>query len=269
MAGLNKGEVRVAGTGAFYRAPSGTVCPTDSTTPWSAAFVHLGFAENGFSMKQEMKTKGIPGWQSLEELRLIVLSLIRSFNFELVQSNKSTLGLAWGGATITSNAVTLGTATIAITTGVVTTSATHNLAVGDPVQFGVMTGAAPLLAVTTYYVLSVPTATTLTLAATVGGALIATTTAGTSLSITKVTGAYVLAIPDASMIGDFVLGIDWSDGVTSQRFVIKSAQQTSLPTIKYVKDDAIRYGLEVQAMKPSDGSNSVLVYGVDTAAVTA
>ena len=269
MAGLNSGEVRVAGTGAFYRAPSGTVCPTDSTTAWGAAFVHLGFADDGFTMKQDLKTKGISGWQTLEELRLIVLSLIRSFNFELVQSNKSTLGLAWGGATITPNAVTLGSVTIAITTGVVTVSAAHTLAVGDPVVLGAMTAAAPLVAGTTYYVQSIPTATTLTLAATVGGALIATTTAGSSLSITKVTGAYALAIPDASMIGDFVLGFDWSDGTTSQRFILKSARQTSLPTIKYVRTDAIRYAIEVQAMKPSDGSNSVLVYGVDTAAVTA
>jgi len=269
MAGLNSGEVRVAGTGGFYRAPRGTVCPTDSTTAWGPAFVHLGYADDGFILKQDLKTKGIPGWQTLEELRLIVLSLVRSFTFELVQSNKSTLGLAFGGATITPNAVSLGTATIAITTGVVTVSAAHTLAVGDPVVLGTMTGAAPLVAGTTYYVQSSPTATTLTLAATLGGALIATTTAGSSVSITKNTGAYELAIPDASMIGDFILGFDWSDGATSQRFILKAAQQTSLPTIKYTRADATRYAIEVQAMKPADGSRSVLVYGVDTAAVTA
>jgi len=83
----------------------------------------------------------------------------------------------------------LGTVAIAITTGVLTVSATETLAPGDPVVLGAVTGAAPLVAGTTYYVLTAPTSTTLTLSATVGGAMIVTTASGTSTSIARVNGA--------------------------------------------------------------------------------
>jgi hypothetical protein len=265
MAGLNSGQVRVAGTGRLLKAPLGTVIPTDSTTAWDPAFVDLGFASDGFTMKQDFKTKDITGWQALELLRLIVTALNRSFGFELQQSNKDTLALSWGGAAITPNSPSLGTVAIAITTGVLTVSATETLAPGDAVQLQGVTGGAPLVAGTTYYVKTAPSGTTLTLAATPAGAAIATTTAGTATGITKVTGAYTLSIPDASTIAPFILGIDWSDGITKQRIIVQCAMLTSLPTVKFTRMDSVSYAIEVQALKPADGSNSVLIYGVDAA----
>ena len=86
------------------------------------------------------------------------------------------------------NSTSLGTVTVDITTGVLTVSAAHGLLVGDAVQLGTMTDGAPLVESTTYYVASVPTTTTLTLAATLGGTPIVTTSAGSSVSITKVSG---------------------------------------------------------------------------------
>jgi uncharacterized integral membrane protein len=80
--------------------------------------------------------------------------------------------------------VTLGTVAVAITTGILTVSAPHTLAVGDPVKLGTMTGGAPLVAGTTYYVETSSTPD-LTLAATPGGTAIATTTSGTSTSIIR------------------------------------------------------------------------------------
>jgi len=82
----------------------------------------------------------------------------------------------------------LGTVAIAITTGVLTVSAAHGLSVNEAVVLGTMTTGAPLVAGTTYYVQSVPTTTTLTLSATQGGAPLATTSAGSSVSITVVSG---------------------------------------------------------------------------------
>jgi len=263
---LNSGQVRVAGTGSLWKAPLGTVLPVDSVAAWNAAFVNLGYAEDGFEMKQDLKRKEINGWQTLDILRLITTALNRSFKFNLKQSNKDTLAVAWGGAVITPTpGVSLGTVAVAITTGVLTVSATETLAVGDMVQLGAMTNAAPLVAGTTYFVLTTPTATTLTLAATAGGALIVTTAAGSSTSITKVTGSYALAIPDAANIVDFIVGIDWSDGGVTQRFIIQKAALLSLPTILHGRQDAITYDVEVQALAPADGTKSVLVYGVDVA----
>lgn len=84
------------------------------------------------------------------------------------------------------NRSSLGSVEIAITTGVLTVSADHGLSVNDPVQLGALTGApAPLVAGTIYYVQSAPTSTTLTLSATVGGALIEPTSSGTSASINR------------------------------------------------------------------------------------
>jgi hypothetical protein len=266
MAGLNSGQVRVAGTGALWKAPLGTALPADSVAAWGPGFVNLGYADDGFVMKQDLKRKEVSGWQTLELLRLITLALNRSFTFNLKQSNRDTLGLAWGGAVITpAPAASLGTVAIAITTGVLTVSATEALVVGDPVVLGAVTGAAPLVAGTTYYVLTAPTSTTLTLAATPGGPMIVTTTAGTATSITKLNGAYSLAIPDASQILDFIIGIDWSDGGVTQRFAIQRAALLSLPTITFGRQAEIDYDVEVQALAPADGTKSVLVYGVDVA----
>lgn len=89
----------------------------------------------------------------------------------------------------------LGTVAVAITTGVLTVSATESLVVGDPVVLGAMTGGAPLLAGTVYYVKTVPTSATLTLAATPGGTAIATTTSGTSTSITRQAWTVTLVAP--------------------------------------------------------------------------
>jgi hypothetical protein len=265
MGSLDGTQVRIAGTGNIWKAPLNTPLPTDSTTALSAAYRNLGYATDGFDMKQTKKTQPITAWQTLEVIRLITQSVERSFTFELLQTNIDTLAFAWGGATIAPAAVSIGTATIAITTGVVTTSAPHGLAIGDAVKLQGITGAAPLVSGTTYYVISVPTSTTLTLALTLGGALIATTTAGTATGVTKNTGVYTLNIPEAGTDEEFVLVIDWSDGALSQRIVVQRAQCLTFPDIKGGRQDAIKYPMEVQALKPADGSLSVKVFGVDGA----
>lgn len=179
---LDSSQIRVAGSGALWKAPLGTTLPTDSTTAWGAGFVNLGYEEDGFTLTQDYKTNEVTGWQSLEPLRLIATALTRKFAFGALQSNKDTVALAWGGATIT-----------------------------------------PATA-----------------------------------------GAYTMAIPDTQPL-DFILGIDWNDGATSQRIILQHAALATLPTIKFTKADAVKYPLEVQALKPADGTKSVLVYGVDAA----
>lgn len=83
----------------------------------------------------------------------------------------------------------LGTVTVSLATpALFTVSAAHGLAVNEAVVLGTMTTGAPFIAGTSYFVASVPTTTTLTLAATLGGVAIASTTAGSSVSITRVSG---------------------------------------------------------------------------------
>ena len=178
----NGSQIRVAGTGAIWRAPAGTVTPTDSTTAWGSAFQNLGFASDGFTAAPNYKTQQVRGWQSTGILRNITTEFDYKFGFELLQSNIATLALAWGGATIT---------------------------------------------------------------------------AGTA-------GAYTLALP-ADPATEFVLGIDWSDGTVNQRLIMSRVSLLTLPTIKTVRTDAIKYAFEVQTLVPTDGTAQVKIFGVDAA----
>ncbi|MET4780809.1 hypothetical protein [Glaciihabitans sp. UYNi722] len=262
----NSGQIRVAGTGNIYRAPLGTAVPTDSTTALSAAYVNVGYATNGFEVAQDRKTKEVTVWQSLEAARLIPTGLTRKFKFELQQSNKTTLALAWGGVivpvtgTATGGAITIGTG------GVLTTATAHGLAVGAPVSLATVVTSTGIVALTTYYVITVGSTTSLTLSATPGGTAL-TTTAGTGTGLTSPSGAYQLDLLDANTIADSIYVLEWFDGGTSQRIIIQQGSILTMPGIKYVRDDSVGYAFEVQAIKPQDGSDSVLIFGVDVAAV--
>jgi hypothetical protein len=262
---LNSGQVRVAGTGAFWKAPLGTVLPTDSTTAWGASFMNLGYATDGFEMTQDKKTTEVSAWQTLEPVRLITTALIRKFKFELEQSNKATLALAWGGTIIPAVGTPVGGAITIGTGGVLTTATAHGLSVGTAVTLATVVTSTGISASTVYYIITVGSTTTLTLSTSIGGVAL-TTTSGTGTGL-AVAGAYQLDLLDANTIPDFILGIDWSDGVTSQRIIIQQASTLTLPTIKNTRTDAVKFALEVQAIKPADGTDSVLVYGFDVAAV--
>jgi hypothetical protein len=179
---LDATKVKVAGSGAIWKAPAGTSLPSDSTTAWAGAFVNLGYInDGGFELDQSLKTKEVGAWQTLEIVRLINTSISRSVSFDALESNKNTVALAWGGATVTPG-----------------------------------TGS-----------------------------------------------AYTMTMPDASVTQEFILGIDWTDGSTSQRIIIKRAALKSLPKVKFTRQDAITYSLEIQALAPADGSAAIVVYGSD------
>lgn len=180
---LNASKIKVAGSGAIWKAPAGTTLPVDSTTAFGAGFVSLGWiSEDGFEVEQSLKTKNVMGWQSVEVLRVVNTSIERSVKFSALESNNETVRLAWGGATIT---------------------------------------------------------------------------AGTS-------GAYTVDLPAAQVINEFIIGIDWFDGTNNQRILIKRAVLKSLPKVKFSRQDAINYEFEIMALAPADGSDAIIIYGVDT-----
>lgn len=262
---LNSGQIRVAGTGAFWKAPLGTVLPADSTTAWNAAFVNLGYADDGFEMSQDKKVQPVTAWQTIEPVRLITTALTRSFKFELLQTNKATLALAWGGTIVALAGTPVGGAITIGTGGVLTSASAHGLSVGNAVTLATVVTSTGITASTVYYVIAA-TSTTVTLSTSAGGTAL-TTTAGTGTGL-ALAGSYQLDLLDANNIPDFILGIDWSDGVTSQRIIIQQASTVNLPTIKNTRSDAVKFAMEVQAIKPADGTDSVLVYGQDVGAVS-
>lgn len=97
---LDATQIRVAGTGAIWKAPVGSAAPTDSVTALDPAFHNLGFAANGFTVTPSLKTTPVTGWQSLQPLRNIITELTRKLAFELQQSNVDTVALAWGGTVV-------------------------------------------------------------------------------------------------------------------------------------------------------------------------
>jgi hypothetical protein len=261
---LDATQIRVAGTGAIWLAPVGTTLPTDSTTALNAAYHNLGYAKTGFTVTPSLKTTPVMGWQSTNILRNINTELSRKYGFELQQSNIDTVALAWGGTVAPVVGTSIGTVTIAITTGVLTTSVAHGLAVGNPVQLQGVTGGAPLASGVTYYVQSVPSSTTLTLALTAGGALIATTASGTASGITLMTGAYSITVPNQVTSLEYSLVLDWSDGTTNQRIVLPRVAVLTLPPIKGDRTAETTYAVEFQELIPATG-NSVQIFGVDHA----
>jgi hypothetical protein len=84
----------------------------------------------------------------------------------------------------------LGAVTFTDSGDIVTFNQVHGLRVGDRVKVGAVTSTTGITAGTTYYVLTVPSTTTVTLSATSGGATLALTTNGSSVSCTKLAVTY-------------------------------------------------------------------------------
>lgn len=94
-------------------------------------------------------------------------------------ANRTWLALVWVPPTLTG-------ATGVAATGVVTAGSAHGYVVGDQVWFSAVTGAtAGITTATSYYVRSVPSTTTFTLSATLGGPLLTWTTDITSGTVQR------------------------------------------------------------------------------------
>lgn len=100
MASPDSSKIKIAGSGAVWYGPAGTTLPTDSTSALNAAFVNIGYLDDGFELAQDWKTKEVTGWQNLDVLRLIPTQLSRSVKFQGIESNKTSVQLAFGGATV-------------------------------------------------------------------------------------------------------------------------------------------------------------------------
>lgn len=180
---VDSSKIKIAGSGAIWYAPAGSTLPSDSTTALDAAFVNVGYIDDGgFELSQDLKTKEVAAWQTAEVVRMITTGLTRSVKFTGIETNKTSVQLAWGGATVV---------------------------------------------------------------------------AGSQ-------GAYSLTLPASQTTQEFVLVLDWNDGTTSQRIVIKRATFKSLPSVKFSRLDRIGYDMTIQALVPTDGSAAVAVYGKDS-----
>ena len=99
MAGQDVTKVRVALSGKVWVADIGSTVPADITVTPNASWTDLGYTtEDGISFSVEQQTQDIPGWQSLEPLRIIVTAEPKSFSFTLRQMEKATWTTTFGGS---------------------------------------------------------------------------------------------------------------------------------------------------------------------------
>src|ERR1035437_3925381 len=79
----------------------------------------------------------------------------------------------------------LGPVTLTDVTHIVTTTVPHKLVVGNAIQLGTITTSTGISALTTYYVISTPTTTTLTLSVAKGGSQLVWTNTGSAASLAR------------------------------------------------------------------------------------
>jgi hypothetical protein len=265
MPNLDPNTTRIAATGAFWKAPLGTVSPTDSTTPYGAGWSHLGYSSDaGFLITQNYKMMLVNAFQTTEPIRAIVQGLDRKIHVEQLQSNKQNLVLAWGGATVVQTGVAAGGA-VTFGSATITTASAHGFTAGQPVFFTVVAGSPGVLTGVTYFVISAPTSTTLTVGTSLQSVTPVVITAGTATGVVSAS-PFSVTIPDSAIATEFSLGIDWADGANSNRIVVPRATLLQLPALKFARTDLVRYPIEFQVLKPYDGSQSILPYGSDWAA---
>lgn len=102
MAGLDSGEVVVAGTGRVYVAPVGTAFPAsigEAIDPddWE----DIGYCSpEGARFNFGREINEIMAWQSFDPVRLVVTGVPKEVSFDCLQWNQATLKLALGGGTV-------------------------------------------------------------------------------------------------------------------------------------------------------------------------
>jgi hypothetical protein len=97
---LDGTQVRVAGAGRVFIAPTNAAAPTNSTSALSAEFTDLGYVtEDGVSFTLGRETEDLNSWQA-DKVRVLTLRAPKSVEFALMQSNKDTITTALGGGSV-------------------------------------------------------------------------------------------------------------------------------------------------------------------------
>lgn len=95
---LDSDEVVVAADADVYVGDVGATGPTDPTTAVDATFTHLGYtSEDGITWTPGMETNAIPAHQSFYAIRHVVTGRSLDLGFELLQWNRESFMLAFGG----------------------------------------------------------------------------------------------------------------------------------------------------------------------------
>lgn len=99
---LNAEEVRVGITGMLYKAPLGTVAPTDSTSALDPDFVGLGYvSEDGVTENWDDSVDNIVAWQNATTVRSSTTESTGTIACMLIQTRGSVLEAYYRGSVVT------------------------------------------------------------------------------------------------------------------------------------------------------------------------
>ncbi|MCW4458186.1 hypothetical protein [Microbacterium sp. MPKO10] len=97
---LDSSNVRVAVTGAWYKAPSDTEAPEAADESLPADWVNLGYlSEDGTTRTTDRSNEDIKAWQNGALVRTVVTDASVSYQFTLIETTKATVEL-YTGATV-------------------------------------------------------------------------------------------------------------------------------------------------------------------------
>ncbi len=93
-------EILVAAKGNIYIAPVGTSLPATEVATLNGSFIDLGYTtEEGTSLTYGQTTEDIGAWQSPDPVRRIRTGTSMTVTFNLLQFNRLSFSLAFGGGT--------------------------------------------------------------------------------------------------------------------------------------------------------------------------
>ena len=98
----NAENVRVAVTGAIYKAPLGTAAPTTSSSALDAAFEDMGYvSEDGITESWDDSVDNIVAWQNAVTVRSATTESTGSLEFKLIETKAVVLEAYYRGSTVT------------------------------------------------------------------------------------------------------------------------------------------------------------------------
>lgn len=103
MAG-NAGALSL-GPGWLYYAPLGTALPTDHTTALAAAYLEIGYTEEGSELSFEISSEAVEVAESLDPVMYRSTARNGGLTFAMAENTVRNLTLAFNGGTVTSYGV--------------------------------------------------------------------------------------------------------------------------------------------------------------------
>lgn len=100
MADFHPAAVRFGKPGKLYIAALGSTEPTNVSSAWNAAFVALGYTEEGSAFTSELSTEDVGVAEELDPIAVATTGRVSSVNVALAEITKRNLSIALNGGTI-------------------------------------------------------------------------------------------------------------------------------------------------------------------------